>query len=150
MKKLIERNDISGNVKAEKAYTKFSELLKEFEFKELSIETVSLINDEIEKLNAISTSDKKFYNSINDKENKIIRLVANKHKIVPINYYKKLWMLLGMSSFGIPLGVVFGFSIGNIALLGIGIPIGLAIGVGIGTNLDKKAFVEGRQLQYKV
>jgi hypothetical protein len=150
MKNLIERNDISENLKAQKAYVKFAELLKELKSKDLPTETVILVNAELDKLNLIFSTDKKFFRLIKDKENKILRLIENKHKIVPINYYRNLWMLLGMSSFGIPLGVVFGFSIGNLALLGIGIPIGMAIGIGFGTYLDKKANEEGRQLQYKV
>ena len=147
---LIERNNISENVKADKAYLKFTQLLNELELKKIPTETVILINNELEKLNLVSTTDKKFYSLIKDKENRIIRLIENKHKIVPINYYRNLWMILGMSSFGIPLGVVLGFSLGNLALLGIGIPIGMAVGVGFGTYLDKKANKEGRQLQYKM
>ena len=150
MNKLIERHDISENQKAHNAYSKLSELLKELEFKNLPSETVSVINDEVEELNSISSSDKQLLKIIKDKENKIIRLIVNKHKIVPANYYRKLWMILGMSSFGIPLGVVFGISIGNLALLGIGMPIGMAIGIGIGSIMDKKANTEGRQLQCKV
>ena len=144
MKNLIERNDISENLKAQKAYIKFAELLRELKFKDLPNETVNLVNDELDNLNLISTTDKKFFSLIKDKENKILRLIENKHKIVPINYYRNLWMILGMSSFGIPLGVAFGFSVGNLALLGIGIPIGMAIGIGFGTYLDKKAKEEGR------
>lgn len=150
MKNLIERNDISENLKAQKAYIKFAELLKELKLKDLPTDTVIFVNDELDKLNLISTTDKKFFSFIKDKENNILRLIENKHKIVPINYYRNLWMILGVSSFGIPLGVAFGFSIGNLAMLGIGIPIGMAIGIGLGTYLDKKAKEEGRQLQYKI
>jgi hypothetical protein len=35
---------------------------------------------------------------------------------------------------------------GNIGLLGIGLPIGMGVGVGVGSYLDKKALTEGRQL----
>lgn len=55
-------------------------------------------------------------------------------------------MVLGMSAFGIPMGVAFGLSMGNIGLLGIGLPIGMGVGVGVGSYLDKKALTEGRQL----
>ena len=43
-----------------------------------------------------------------------------------------------------------GTALGNMAFIGAGIPIGLAIGVGIGTNLDRKAAAEGRQLDIDV
>ena len=113
-------------------------------------ETVDLINNEIEELNSISDIDKYFVKATKEKENNVIKLIEKKHKIVPINYYRKLWMILGMSAFGIPMGLVFGLSIGNFGMLGIGLPIGMAIGVGVGSSMDKKAFNEGRQLDFEV
>ena len=35
-------------------------------------------------------------------------------------------------------------------MLAIGIGIGMAIGVGVGSSMDKKAFNEGRQLDFEV
>ncbi|HCI55298.1 MAG TPA: hypothetical protein DFI01_05150 [Bacteroidales bacterium] len=112
-------------------------------------ETVDLINNEIEQLNSISVIDKYFEKAIKEKENRIIKLIEKKHKIVPKNYYRKLWMIIGMSAFGIPIGLLFGLSIGNFGMLAIGIGIGMAIGVGVGTSMDKKAFNEGRQLDFE-
>lgn len=54
-----------------------------------------------------------------------------------------------MSAFGIPMGVAFGLSIGNLGMLGIGLPIGMGIGVAAGTVMDNKAFKEGRQLDFE-
>jgi hypothetical protein len=150
MKKLIERQNISENIKAFNAYQQFGKLLNALELKELPAETVDLIDNEIEQLNAISDTSKYFVKATKEKENRVIQLVEKKHKIVPINYYRKLWMIIGMSVFGIPLGVAFGLSIGKLGMLGIGLPIGMAIGVGVGSNLDKKAFNEGRQLNIEV
>jgi hypothetical protein len=149
MKKLIERQGISENLKASNAYQQLGKLLNALEVKELSTETLDLINNEIEQLNSISVIEKYFVNAIKEKENRIIKLIEKKHKIVPINYYRKLWMILGMSVFGIPLGLGFGLSIGNFGMLAIGIGIGMAIGVGVGTSMDKKAFNEGRQLDFE-
>ncbi|MBK8045016.1 MAG: hypothetical protein IPK21_21620 [Haliscomenobacter sp.] len=59
-------------------------------------------------------------------------------------------MSLGMAAFGLPIGVAFGMSLGNIGLLGSGLPIGLAIGVALGSGLDKKAFKEGKQLDLDI
>jgi len=150
MKKLIERQNISENLKASNAYQQLGKLLNALEVKELPTETVALINNEIEQLNSISVIDKYFVKATKEKENRIIKLMEKKHKIVPVNYYRKLWMMLGMSAFGIPLGLVFGLSIGNFGMLGIGLPIGMAIGVKVGSNMDKKAFNEGRQLDFEV
>jgi len=150
MKKLIERPRISENVKVVNAYLQLAKLLNLLTIKELPEDTVELINQEIEQLNAIPDEDKYLFRKIKAKENSIVKLVENKHKIVPKNYYKKLWMVLGMSVFGIPMGVAFGLSIGNLGMLGIGLPIGMGIGVAVGTIMDNKALKEGRQLDIEV
>ena len=150
MKKLIERQNISENLNASNAYQQLGKLLNALEVKELPTETVDLINNEIEELNSISEIDKFFVKAIKEKENNVIKLIEKKHKIIPRNYYRKLWMILGMSAFGIPMGLVFGLSIGNFGMLGIGLPIGMAIGVGVGSSMDKKAFNQGRQLDFEV
>jgi len=150
MKKLLERQNISGNLKAFNAYQQLGKLLNALEEKEFPAETVDLINYEIEQLNSISDVDNFLVKATKEKEIRLIRLVEKKHKVVPKNYYRKLWMLLGMSAFGLPMGVVFGLSIGNLGMLGIGLPIGMGIGVGVGSSMDKKAFNEGRQLDFEV
>ncbi len=150
MKQLIARPNISGNIdsKAFDDYQKLGKILYELESKKLSTATVSIINREIEALNAIVDIDISLVKAIKEKENLILHLVKTKHNIVPKNYYSKLWMTLGMSAFGIPMGLVFGLSIGNLGMMGIGIPIGLAIGSLLGSVMDKKAFDEGRQLDF--
>jgi hypothetical protein len=150
MKKLIERQNISENLKASNAYQQLGKLLNALEEKELSTESVDFINNEIQQLNSISVIDNYFVKATKEKENRIIKLIEKNHKIVPINYYRKLWMVLGMAVFGIPMGLIFGLSIGNYGMLAIGIGIGMAIGVGVGSSMDKKAFNEGRQLDFEV
>lgn len=147
---LIDRQRISENVKAVNAYQQLGKLLNVLEIKELPADTVELINQEIEQLNAIADEDKYLFRKIKAKQNNIVKLVENKHKIVPKNYYKKLWLVLGMSVFGLPMGGAFGLSIGNLGMLGIGLPIGMAIGVAVGTSMDNKALKEGRQLDFEV
>ncbi len=149
MTKLITRQNISESSKASNYYQQLGKLLNALEVKELAEETVDLINQEIEQLNSISAIDKYFVKAIKEKENRIIKLLEKKHKIVPKNYYRKLWMVLGMSAFGLPIGLVFGLSIGNLAMIGSGLPIGMGIGVGVGSSMDKKAFNEGRQLDFE-
>lgn len=150
MKQLIERHQISENVKAFNRYQQLGKLLTEVEKKELLSETIDLINKEIEQLNSIPVVDTHFVKAIKVKENSILKLLEKTHKIVPKNYYRKLWMVVGMSAFGLPIGVAFGLSMENIALLGIGLPIGMAIGIVVGSTMDKKALHEGRQLDFEV
>jgi hypothetical protein len=146
MNKLITRQEIEGNVKATSQYNQLGTLLNALELMKLPKETTDFIDQEIVQLNAIADADKYFVKAIKDKENKILKFVEKKHKIVPKKHYQTLWMVLGMSAFGLPMGTAFGLIMGNIGLLGIGLPIGMGVGVGVGTYLDKKAFNEGRQL----
>lgn len=150
MKHLIERQNISDNLKVSNAYQQLGKLLNALEEKRLSTETVDLINNEIVQLNSISVIDKIFLKTIKENENRIVELVEKRHKIISKNFYKKLWMVLGMSAFGIPIGVTFSLSIGNYGLLAIGIGVGMAVGVGVGSSMDKKAFDEGRQLNIEL
>ncbi len=87
---------------------------------------------------------------IKKKQTRIIKLLEKEVKLVPKNYYRNLWLVLGMVTFGIPIGVAFGTSLGNMAFIGIGLPIGLAIGIAVGSGLDKKAFEEERTLDVEI
>jgi hypothetical protein len=78
-----------------------------------------------------------------------LKLLEKEQKIVPKKHYQTLWMVLGMSSFGLPMGVAFGLALGNIGLMGLGLPIGMGIGLAMGTKMDKKALAEGRQLAFE-
>lgn len=150
MKKLIERQTIGDNIKAYNAYQQFGKLLYALELRQLPGETISLLNHEIEQLNAIEVSDSSFVKAIKRSENKVVKFIEKEYKIVPKNYYRKLWMIMGISGFGIPLGVAVGLSLGNMGMIGFGFPIGMAVGVGVGSKMDKKAFEEGRQLDLEI
>lgn len=150
MKTLITRSIVAENLKTENRYIQLGKILNELEKRQLPQETTNYIDQEVERLNAISDTDTSLSKAIKDKENKIIKWIEKKHKIVPKSYYQRLWMVLGMSVFGIPLGVAFGSTMGNLGLLGIGLPVGMGVGVGVGSYLDKKAFNEGRQLDVEL
>jgi hypothetical protein len=150
MKKLITRQKIAENTKMANQYKQLEAMLNVLEARNLPQETTDFINQEIERLNAIADADKSFARTIKNTENKILRYVEKKHKIVPQKYYAKLWLVLGMSAFGIPLGVAYGLVMKNMGLLGIGLPIGMGVGAAFGTYLDKKALNEGRQLDIEI
>lgn len=61
-----------------------------------------------------------------------------------------MWIALGMSAFGLPVGAAMGLTIGNMALLGIGLPIGMVFGLAIGSAMDKKSLKEGTQLNIEL
>lgn len=147
---LKERNKISENIKAVQACNQLDELLTELRKKQIPANIAQSINEDIEALNSATISDTDFGKLVKQKQSKIIKLVEKELKIVPQKYYTKLWLALGMSVFGIPLGVAFGISIGNLGLLAIGLPIGMGIGALAGSGMDKKAFEEGRQLAIEI
>ncbi len=124
----------------------FDRLLKELEKEEIPNHIIELINEEVLKINESEWNEKDLSKMISGAQNKIVKQLVKDLKLVPKNYYRNLWMVLGMSVFGLPLGVAFGISIGQISLLAIGLPIGMGVGIAVGTSLDKKAKQEGRQL----
>lgn len=147
---LKHRPDIDVNVKLNEAYLQFEKFLDELRKRELPDEIVNSVNKDIDELNSIPTNEKELRNQIKKKLSKTIRLIEKELKLVPKNYYRNIWLAIGMAAFGIPIGVAFGFSLGNMALLGIGLPLGLVIGIAVGSGMDKKALEQGRQLDIEI
>jgi hypothetical protein len=147
---LKERQNISDNIKLNRIYVQFGELLKELRKKDLPQKIIESINLDIEELNSTSLTSNDFSKLTKHKQTKIIKVIEKELKIVPKNYYRNIWLALGMSAFGLPIGVAFGLSVGNMGLLAIGLPIGMAIGMAVGSRMDKKAFEESRQLNIEI
>jgi len=150
IKELKQRPEILEDAKSNETFFQFEKLLNELRKKELPDEIVVAINKDVHEINSIVDSGKAFRKKVRQKQAEIIKQLEKEQKIVPKNHYRNIWMALGMAVFGIPLGVVFGMSLDNMAFLGIGLPIGLTIGLGVGAEMDKKAFKEGRQLDIEI
>ncbi|WP_445452312.1 hypothetical protein [Flavobacterium sp. 25HG05S-40] len=147
---LKERQDIATDDKLSKLYNQFRELLIELRKQKISPKITTIINESVELVNSSSLTGDALRKLIKQKQTEILKQVEKEHKIVPKNYYRNLWMLFGISAFGLPIGVAFGLSIGNIGLLGVGLPIGMGIGIVVGTGMDKKALKEERQLDIEI
>ena len=147
---IIELNKNDSNIKVNNSIEQFKQLNKLLNDKKLPVNIIEKINFEIELLDSSQLVGNSLLHLIKKKQNKIIRLTEKELKIVPKNYYRNLWMVLGMSAFGLPVGVAFGLSMGNIGLLAIGLPIGTGIGVLVGSKLDKKASESGKQLDIEL
>lgn len=132
------------------SYQLFDRLLVELRKKALSDEVLKAINNGIDKINSVSVSEKALRKQINKTQSHIIKLIEKEHKLVTKNHYRNTWLAVGMSAFGIPIGLAFGASLGSMAYLGIGLPIGMVIGMAVGTSMDNKAFNEGRQLDLEL
>ncbi len=150
IKELYQNPVIDKNVQVQEMSLQFEKLLTELRKKELPDGLVNAINKDIEALNASSGSGDEQRKSIKKTQMRLIKLIEKEVKLVPKNYYRNLWLTLGMAGFGIPIGVAFGASLGNMAFIGVGLPIGLAFGIALGTGMDKKALAEGRQLDLEI
>jgi len=147
---LKERQDLSADTKTNRMYIQLGEFLNQLHKKNLTQNIIESINQDIEEVNAASLTGNDFRKLVKQKQTKIIKLLEKDLKVVPKNYYRNMWLALGMSVFGLPLAVAFGASIGNMGLLGVGLPIGMAIGTLVGSRMDKKALEEGRQLNIEI
>lgn len=146
---LNQRNSIVNNLKEKNNYDQLQQLLTAVAEKDIPASVIEKINEVIDSLNTIEEGNPTFQKMVKKAESSILKLLDKQLKLVPINHYKKLWMVLGMSAFGMPLGVAFGISMGNLGLLGIGLPIGMGIGIFLGISQDKKAFLQGKQLAFE-
>src|SRR5699024_8645349 len=147
---LKKRDNLENSPKLTEKYGQLERLINELINRSLPESTVDFINQRIEEINSSSFLDKDFKKLLKKKQTEITKFIEKEHKLVPKNYYRNLWFVLGMSAFGIPIGIAIGMSIGNIGLLAVGLPIGIAIGASVGAEMDKKAFREGRQLNIEL
>ena len=147
---LKERSDISEDVKLSRIYTQLQELIKELKQRELPDEIVETINKDVEELNSTSLVGKELRKLTKQKQTNILFILMKKLKIVPKNHYRIMWMALGMSVFGFPIGIAYGAALGNVGLFPTGVGFGMVIGLILGKRIDKKAFEEGRQLGVEI
>jgi hypothetical protein len=144
-----ERTDISEDQKLSKVYAEFGLLVKAIRKKQLTPTLISALNGNIERVNASTVGGKELMKLVSTSQKEMIKQMEKEMKIVPRNHFSKLWMVVDMSAFGLPFGVVFGLGLKNMGLLGLGLPIGMGIGLALGASLDKKAADEGRQLDFE-
>lgn len=150
IKELVRRPNIEQNKKLNSAYTQLNTLLTELKKRDLNEKIVNSINKGIDQINAGSESEKAYRKQIRKTQSSILKSIESELKLVTKNHYRNTWLAIGMAVFGIPLGAAFGASMGNMGLLGIGLPIGMAIGIAVGSGMDKKALETGRQLNFEV
>jgi len=150
IKELKNRPDIDQHKKLFASYSQFEKLLIELRRKDLFDETVNSINDGIDKVNSVLELEKELRKQIKTAQSRILKLIEKNHKLVTKNHYRNTWLAVGMAVFGIPLGVAFSASLGNMAFIGIGLPLGMVIGIAVGSGMDKKAYEEGRQIDLEI
>jgi len=127
--------------KEQKAVDHFNELIDALNDKEIDETTENYIKKRIAVI-----KDNFTYNTIKKEESKILDYINKQLGYVAENHYKSLWIALGMSAIGVPIGVAIGLALDQLGFMGIGIAFGLAIGVGIGSSKDQEAKKQGKQL----
>ncbi|UZD24703.1 hypothetical protein PBT90_15100 [Algoriphagus halophytocola] len=137
-----------SNPKLAKAAHNLSTLLAAIAKKNIPESVEIKINVIIAGVNNFPGQPPQLLKQLKSAQSAILKLLESELGLVAKNHYQLQWLAIGMATFGIPLGVVFGASLGNMAFLGIGLPIGMAIGIAIGTNKDKQAEEEGKQLDW--
>jgi len=143
---LQEKMDLSQNKKLKRRFSYYQDLLEDLRSREIPDSIIQIINQDIETLNNFEGPPKEYGKQLRKTIRKGLQKLEKDLKVVPKNLFRSRWMAIGLSIFGIPLGVSFGASLGNMGFLGIGIPIGMVIGMAIGAGMDQKAEKEGRQL----
>ncbi len=143
-------NPNSGNKKFMDTLINFNEFINELNKKEIPVLLQRVINEEIQTLSSIIDSEEELYQKLRKVQSHILSLVEKELQFVPKYHYRNRWLALGLTAFGIPIGLAIGLSFGNMAFLGIGLPIGLLIGVAVGSAKDKKAKQEGKQLDFVI
>ena len=147
---LEQPENLQQDKKLELKYNCMQALLEELRKREIPPEIVTIINQGIAEIKAISGSNKAVRKQIAKSRYNILKLLEKELGLVPKNLYTSRWLAIGMAIFGVPLGVSFGSALANMSLMGIGLPIGMVIGMAIGASMDKKAQEEGRQLEVDI
>lgn len=150
LKNLEEISTSNQDQKLIKLYNQVNNLLDQLNKQELTDSVVQNINEGIDKLSTLSSSQKKFKKELRKFQMNTLTLVEKELKLVTKRHYTNLWLAIGMTAFGIPFGVALGSALGNMAYIGLGLPIGILIGIAVGRKMDKKAIDEGRVLNIEI
>ena len=151
--KLLELINPKVHTEQKKPYSGFIKLqnfIAELSGRALPDAVVVKINEQITQTNEQAEHYKVWKKQLSKSLASILQILEKQMNLVPKNHYRNQWMALGMSIFGIPMGVVFGVMLDNMAFLGLGLPIGMTIGIAVGSQKDKQAAAEGRQLNFDV
>lgn len=136
--------------KQQKAYNRLVTLLDTLQPRPLQPVSVAWINKQLQQLNDASKTGKNPQKHLRRTRTTILTYLVKEEDLVPRGYYQHQWMMLGMTAFGLPIGVTLGLALGNIGLMGIGFPLGMFMGMFVGASKDRKARESERQLPVRM
>lgn len=148
--KLKPTSLIEESKSLKKRYNQINDLIDIINQKEIPEDIETTINEWIIELDKNHGTAKLFSINIRRTQTKMLSLLEKDLKMVTKHHYRNSWMAIGMTAFGLPMGVVFGSAMDNMSYIGIGLPIGMLIGIVVGDQMDKKALKEGRQLDVQI
>lgn len=148
--KLIERAETQQKKNWQETQTKYENLLNQLQTKELTSSFIDFVDEEINKLNQSELIAKKYFRMMESSRRRIINKMVQDLKLYPKQYHQNMWLALGMSVFGIPIGMLMSIVLDSMAFIGIGLPLGLSIGIFVGQAKDKKAKSEGKQIDTQI
>lgn len=140
---------LQENTTLQVAEQKLQKLLQILRQRQLPDPVVQSFNEEINSINNSSLTGNEMLRFLQKKQTNLLNTLEKELKLVPKNYYRNLWMPLGLAAFGVPIGLVFEIALDQMVYLGLGLPLGLVIGMVVGNTMDKKAEEEGRQLDFE-
>lgn len=149
IKSLNSRPGIEANKKLKGRFILFEAILNELKKKEIPDEIITVINGQIDEVNAAPDVEKELRMKLKKSQTTILKLIEKELKLVTINHYRNTYLAVGLA-LGVAFGSAFGASLGNMAFMGVGLPIGMAIGIAIGTQKDKEAKENGKQLDLEI
>lgn len=146
MMKQLNELDHTTNKRMIAVHRQMQRLIAALEKKETPQAIIDEVDVKVANLNAFSGTEKEYIRETSKAFSYLLRLLQEKRNWVPRDFYRGQWMALGMSVFGMPLGVALGVALDNMAFMATFLPIGMVIGMAIGAGMDKKAEAEGRVL----
>lgn len=141
---------ILNDEKLIKIHAQFQQLIVQLRAKELTVDSIQIINDNVSSINKSALTGSKLQVLIKKHQTVILKHIEKEYKLTTKNHYRNLWMLFGFTAFGLPIGVSFGLALDNIGLMGVGLPFGMVIGFFVGMQLDKRALRDGNQLDLEM
>lgn len=126
--------------KLQKALNELIPIFEDLDRRQIPTESIA---DQLKSLKNILTVEELRLKQVVRLKADLLGVLRRQYGLVTPKYYQTLWMILGMTIFGVPFGMIFSFAIDNMAFLGLGFGFGMPIGMAIGIAKDKKALEDG-------
>lgn len=115
IQELKPRPELPNEKFSGKRYSQFNALIAELRKRNLPKNLSDSINLIVAELNASSLDEKNFGKLVKKHQMYLLKILEKEAKLVTKNHYRNLWMLLGFTAIGIPVGILYGNLIGNMA-----------------------------------